>query len=605
MIKRITFFIVGVLIAAAAVFIVPTLWFQPWSVNHFYARVFLTYALRHPMLLTQMGVLNGVPIGSWRDQLDDFSPAGEAADVKMARDNLNRLLRYDRTKMSPEARLSADVLEWFLRDTVEGDRFRELSYPLNQMYGFQEQLPDFMLNLQPLHSARDARSYVRRVAAFAPAVDQTLERVKIREARGVMPPRFVLREVQSEMERFVARPAEQNDLYTHFVAATDSMRGIEAKPRERLRADLRRILETSALPAYRRLIAVVAREESLSTDDDGVWKLPDGDKYYDYLLRSHTTSSLPADSIHTLGLREVERVQGEMRALMRRVPVRRGTFAEQLRQMRRDPAFGFPAGDKGRRQILARYDSILADASLRCDSLFGVRPHGRLRVERVPAFKEATSPGAYYNSGAFDGSRPGIFFANLRDPAETRRPDMRTLAYHEGIPGHHLQISWAQNIEGVPMARKVLPFTAYVEGWALYAERLAKEMGAYDNDPYGDLGRLQAEMFRAVRLVVDTGIHAKHWTRAQAIAYMREKTGMVESDVTSEVERYIVSPGQACAYKIGMLKILELRERAKTKLGARFDLKAFHDVILGGGAMPLTVLETRVNDWIAQTKAKG
>ena len=608
--KRFLLIAFTLVIAAAAVFVVPTVWFQPWSVNHLYARIFITYLLRHPQLLTQMGVLNGVPFGDWRDRLDDYSPKGELDDIKFMQENLNRLHRYDRSKMSPEDRLSYDVMDWFVTDQLNGAKFRLEYYPLNQMFGFQSELPDFMLNTQPLKRPRDAESYVRRLHGFGAAFDQTLERVKERDRAGVMPPRFVLREVREQMERFVSKPPAANDLVTHFESRVDSIAGLDSTKRRQYAAEVRAEVQNTVYPAYARAIALVKEQEGRATDDDGVWKLPHGAEYYDYALASHTTTRMPADTIHALGLRQVAELQARMVPLLDEVRVGGRGFGERMSHMRKDVRFGFPPGDSGRAMILARYHEILDDASARCDSLFGLKPKARLTVERVPAFKEATAPGAYYNEGALDGSRPGTFFVNLRDPTHTRRPDMRTLAYHEGIPGHHFQISIAQELKGVPMFRKVLPFTAYSEGWGLYAERVGLEHG-FHRDAYDSLGALGAELFRAVRLVVDTGIHRQRWTRQQAIDYMVANTGMDTAEVVSEVERYIVLPGQACAYKVGQLEILSLRDRAQARLGPRFDLKRFHDVVLGHGALPLTLLERVVDEWIdrelsaARVQGKG
>ena len=274
-----------------------------------------------------------------------------------------------------------------------------------------------------------------------------------------------------------------------------------------------------------------------------------------------------------------------------------------MERLGKDPPFHFSNDDKGRADALAEYNRLLAEATERSKQLFLTMPKAKLEVQRVPQFKEATAPGAYYQGAALDGTRPGVFFANLRDMNDVPKWSMPTLAYHEGIPGHHWQISIAQELRGLPQFRKIIPFTAYAEGWALYTEWLAKQAGWYEKDPFGDLGRLQAELFRAVRLVVDTGIHAKRWTREQAIAYMREKTGMTEKEVTAEIERYIVMPGQACAYKVGMLKIQELRARAEKELGAKFDQREFHDVVLKNGSLPLEILEEQVNDYIARKKA--
>jgi len=598
-VKRVLLGLLALIVVAAAVFVVPTWWFQPWSVNHFYARVFLQYALRHPELLTQLGVLNDVPIGDWRDRLDDYSPAGEDAELAFAKENLTRLRRYDRARMKPEEQLSFDVMDHFIANAVDGERFRHHTYPVNQLFGFQSSLPDFLISTQPLKTPRDAESFARRLAAAPAAYDHTLERLRLREQKDIVPPRFVLRAVIAEMKKVANAPLDDNVLVAHFRAATDTMPKLDAARRDALRARVRGEVETGFLPAYRRMLAFLEEQETRATDDDGVWKLPDGDAYYDFALKTFTTTDLPADTIHALGLREVARLQAEMNPLLDRVKVAPGPFGRRMEAMRLDPAFGYPAGDSGRALILARYQEILDDASRRSESLFDVRPKGAMKVERIPPFKEATSPGAYYNSGAFDGSRPGIFYANLRDPAETRRPDMRTLAYHEGIPGHHFQITIAQELKGMPFFRKVIPFTAYSEGWALYAEKVALEHG-FHQDAYDSLGSLGAEIFRAVRLVVDTGIHRKRWTRRQAIDYMVANTGMDSASVITEIERYIVIPGQACAYKVGQLQILALRERAKERLGDAFDIRKFHDVVLKQGSLPMTLLERVVEDWIAR-----
>jgi len=311
--------------------------------------------------------------------------------------------------------------------------------------------------------------------------------------------------------------------------------------------------------------------------------------------------------VHDLGLAEVARIEAEMKEILLAQSELRPqeSVAQALARLAREPRFLYPDNDDGRRTALADYTAMLREQLERSKALFGRLPVAQIEVRRVPEFTDKTAPGAYYNPPAMDGTRPGVFFANLRDMAETPKFGMRTLAIHEGVPGHHFQIAIAQELQGVPTFRKVLPFTAYMEGWALYTEWLGKDMGLYANDPYGDLGRLQAEMFRAVRLVVDTGIHFKRWPREQAIAYMVEKTGLPESGVIAEIERYIVDPGQACAYKIGMLRIQAARARAEQALGARFDaqaLKDFHDMLLAGGALPLEVLDEQVDAWITQRR---
>jgi uncharacterized protein (DUF885 family) len=322
------------------------------------------------------------------------------------------------------------------------------------------------------------------------------------------------------------------------------------------------------------------------------------------MLRMATTTDYTPDQIHELGLSEVARITAQMDELLTAQGLTTGTVGERMQALGKDPKSQYPNTDEGRKQVLARYQAILDEVNAKMPQYFRTLPPQRLTVARVPLAAEKGSAGAYYEAAAMDGSRPGTFFANLRDTSEQPIFGMKTLSYHEGIPGHHFQISVAQNIEGVPLIRQQTLYSAYAEGWALYAERFAAEIGMYKDDPFGDLGRLQAELFRAVRLVDDTGLHAKGWTREQAIDYMVKTTGMNEAEVTSEVERYMGMPGQACAYKVGQLKILALRDRARTELGPKFNIKEFHAVVLEHGGVPLTLLEKLVDEWIASQKGQ-
>ena len=360
-------------------------------------------------------------------------------------------------------------------------------------------------------------------------------------------------------------------------------------------------LGKSVVPAYQALAAYLESLRPKATRNDGVWALPDGDRFYQYAIESNTTTRMGADEIHALGLAEVARIGSEMDRILSDAGYAEGTRNERMQKLGASPAQRYPDTDAGRAQILADYEAIIKEISAGLDPWFGIKPKAGVVVVRVPTFAEKTAPGAYYNPPPLDGSKPGRFYANLGDVGETLKYGMRTLAYHEAVPGHHLQIAIAQQIEGLPFFRKLVPFTAYLEGWALYAEQLAWEAG-FEKNPLDNLGRLQSEMFRAVRLVVDTGLHSKRWTREQAIEYMVANTGMPESAVVVEIERYIVAPGQALAYKVGMLKILELRERAKKALGSRFDIREFHDEVLKSGAMPLSILERVIDAYIARKK---
>jgi uncharacterized protein (DUF885 family) len=508
------------------------------------------------------------------------------------------LRAYDRTKQTESQLLSTDILEWFLNNTVEGQKYMYHNYPLNQLSGEQSELPSFMDAIHRIENEGDAEDYVTRLSKFGTRFDQVLESVRIREQKGIIPPRFVIDKVLDQMRNFVSQDAKSNILYVSFQKKLEKAK-IEASDKQELlqRAE-EQIMET-VYPAYNRMIEEFVRLQKIATTDDGVWKLPDGDAYYSYQLWSRTTTRMDPAEIHELGVSEVERIQGEMRVILDDLGITGKTIAEHIQDLAKDPRFLYPATDEGRKQCLADYQSIINEMDRGIGNAFDIRPKAGVQVERVPEFKEKTESGAYYNAPSMDGSRPGIFYANLRDMNEIPKWGMRTLAYHEAIPGHHFQIAIQMDLQGVPTFRKIIPFTAYSEGWALYAERLAWELG-FHKDPYTNLGRLQAELFRAVRLVVDTGIHRKRWTREQAIQYMLENTGMGEGEVTAEIERYIVSPGQACAYKVGQLKILELREKAKKALGSRFKLQDFHNVVLQNGAMPLDILEAQVDQYIAK-----
>ena len=321
-----------------------------------------------------------------------------------------------------------------------------------------------------------------------------------------------------------------------------------------------------------------------------------------YALRHHTTTDMTAEEIHQIGLAEVDRILADMRSILDGLGHTEGSVGEIMATLGREERFLYPDTKASREVILDRYREIIEEVYTKLGPAFEITPSASVEVRRVPEFKEATSAGAYYNIPAMDGSRPGVFYANLRDVRDIAKYGMKTLAYHEAVPGHHFQLAIQQEMQGVPQFRQVLTFTAFVEGWALYSERLAGEYGFYEGDPYGDLGRLQAELFRSVRLVVDTGIHHKRWKRERAIEYMLETTGMAQKDVTAEIERYIVMPGQACAYKIGQMKFLEFRERAQTELGDAFDIREFHSVVLGGGAMPFEILERQVDAYIEEAK---
>jgi uncharacterized protein (DUF885 family) len=593
---------VAVLFVAAANFLVNLVWFRPWSLDLFYEKVFAQVLFDEPELLSSVGLVEQFGITGHNGKLGDESPAHQQHRFERAKHDLADLHAYPRQRQSASQRLSTHILEWYLEREIEGEKYQFHNYPVNQLFGVQNEFPSFMANTHRLLDARDCEYYLQRLAGVPAKFDQLLESLRLREQKHILPPRFVVEKVLKEMNAFVAQPPAQNILAASFRTRTAKIAGLSDAQRDAFNARVETAVNDTVYPAYRTLIDYFNGLLPKTTTEDGVWKLPDGDAFYAYVLQTNTTTALRPQEVHELGLREVARIEAEMRAILDGNGLRGRTIADAMQALGNDPRFLFANDANGRAQALTEYTRLITQAVERSKSLFATVPKAKIEVRRVPEFKESTSAGAYYEAGAFDGTRPGVFYANLRDMRTVAKWSMPTLAYHEAVPGHHWQISTAQELEGVPQFRKLIPFTAYIEGWALYAEWLAHDAGWYDGDPFGDIGRLQAEMFRAVRLVVDTGIHAKRWSRERAIDYMHEKTGMAQADVTAEVERYIVAPGQACAYKVGMLEIQALRARAQTELGPRFDQREFHDVVLKNGAMPLEILDEQVVAYIQARK---
>ncbi|NOT40957.1 MAG: DUF885 domain-containing protein [Alphaproteobacteria bacterium] len=605
-ILRIVGYALLIALAGGGYWLYQLVWGRPFNFDHLIDRQSIYFLMEQPELLTQLGAIDGTMLDYHSDKLDEFTLAERDRFYAVAKRNIDEIKSYDRASLTAEQQTTYDVMLWWQERALLNQRFPWATvgglYPMNQMFGEQLGLPRFMQFSHQVKNEKTARNYVVRLNAFGTHFDQVLVEIERQASLKVLPPRFVIDAIIASTDTFRKPDPKDNPLVATFREKLGKLTDIDKKLATELEAAAVAAVKDVVYPAYGRIKATFERLRPQATEDDGVWKLPGGDAFYADAVRQFTTTDMTPEQIHTLGLAEVVRLEGEMDAVLRSVGETNGPLVDRMERLSRDPRFTFSADDAGRERILAGYRTLLEAMQKRLPEAFKKIPPQKLEVVRVPTYAEATSAGAYYNPPSFDGGKPGQFFANVRDPAETASWQMPTLAYHEGVPGHHFQIATAQNIEGVAFARRVLPFTAFSEGWALYAEHLAKDMGVYDKDPYGDLGRLQAEMFRAVRLVADTGIHAKRWTRQQAIDYMHSKTGMSVTEVTSEIERYIVMPGQALAYKIGMLKILELRERAKAALAAKFDLKAFHEIVLGGGALPLTILEQRVDTWIALQK---
>jgi uncharacterized protein (DUF885 family) len=565
--------------------------------------------LRDPETLSFLGFLDNTILDFHSHRLTDASPAYEEKTRENARRNLRLITSYDRSKLSQQERLTYDIFAAYLQGIVDSRRFPYHvnnvmypgPYPVNQLHGVQSEVPEFLESSHRIVDVKSAKRYRERLRAVESKLDQVLESLKAREETGAIPPRFAVTKVIAQVEEFVATPATESILYVCFASKIDDCEKINEDDRARLKEEVIVEIEETVYPAYRKLLEYLRSLALKAQTNHGVWKLENGEEYYRWILRFHTTTDMTPEEVHNLGLNEVKRIEGQMQEILAQQGYAGESVAGLMNRLSQEDRFLYPDTDEGREQILTDYAGIIAGIEAELDGTFSVLPKQGVEVHRVPVFKEQTAPGAYYRPPSLSGSRPGIFYANLRSVEEVPKFGMRTLAYHEAVPGHHLQMAIAQEVKGIPTFRKVYPFTAFVEGWALYAEQLAWELG-FQQDPFSNLGRLQAELFRAVRLVVDTGLHQKRWTREEAIAYMLAKTGLPETEVVAEIERYLVQPGQACAYKVGMIKILEMRERVRRELGEAYDVGEFHSILLENGSMPLYVLERIIDDYIASRK---
>jgi len=503
--------------------------------------------------------------------------------------------------LSKEALLSYKLFKQTLENNIEDYKYRLHDYPVNQMFGAQSGKPAFMINMHRIDNAKDAEDYVSRLNGFNSFFSQLVENLKAREAIGIIPPKFVFDKVIEDSENIlIGQPFDSTDqkstLLNDFLEKIDTL-DIAADTKSNLETRARHALLTSVKPAYLSLISFMKAQKERANYDHGAWKFPDGEAFFITALKRTTTTNLTANEIHEIGLNEVARIHGEMDVIRNTVGFE-GTLQDFFQFMKTDKQFYYTADKQGKDAYLKEAIHLIDSMKTRLDELFITKPKADIKVKAVESFREKSAGKAFYNRPAADGSRPGIYYANLYDMESMPSYQMEALAYHEGIPGHHMQLAIQQELEDVPMFRKYGGYTAYTEGWGLYSEFIPKEMGFYA-DPYSDFGRLAMELWRACRLVVDTGIHSKKWTREEGIKYYTDNTPNAELDAIKMVERHIVMPGQATAYKIGMMKILELREKAKNALGDSFDLREFHEVVIAQGAIPLNVLEDFVDAYIS------
>lgn len=566
--------------------------------NEFFAKALQEALADKPVFLTYLGQKKDY--GKWTD----ISEVQDAKDLALTKRQLQELKKLDYDKLGAQEQLSYRLFEDQSNAEIAGYKFRNHTYFVNQMFGTQSQTPAFLINMHRVSSKSDAEAYVSRLNGVKALFAQLEQRLLASEKLGVLTPKFVFPKVIGDSQNIiVGKPFDNSDksspLWEDINKKVDAL-DISKAEKSKLLADAKTAMLTSFKPAYQSLIALLKQQEQRASTQDGAWKFPDGENYYKYRLKKITTTDMSADEIHQLGLAEVARIHNEMKVIKDKVGFK-GNLQEFFTFMRSDKQFKLPNTDAGRAVYLKNAVTAIDTMKASLDSMFIVKPKAELKVKRVEPFREKSAGRAFYQSPSLDGSRPGTYYVNLEDMNQMAVYELEALAYHEGIPGHHMQRAIAQELEGIPTFRKIGGYTAYTEGWGLYSEMLPKEYGFYQ-DPYSDFGRLSMELWRACRLVVDTGIHAQKWSREKAIDYLREATPSPELDVVKAIERYIVMPGQATAYKIGMLKILELRANAKTALGKKFDIRDFHDVILKNGALPLSVLEEQVDAYIKLTK---
>ncbi|MDT9600686.1 DUF885 domain-containing protein [Sphingosinicella rhizophila] len=555
--------------------------------------------LADPELRTSLGLDTGE--GAWaKSKLQDRSAQALARDRAKVRAAYARLQAIDRDALAGPERIDYDTVAQLYGTVTSGyDQFDygTFSWPepysVSQLGGTYNAIPDFLASQHRIETREDADAYLARLADFAVQADNENARLRGEYAMGVIPPDFVVARTIALIGNLTAVPAAQSGMVTSL-AMRAKAKGIPGDWAARAAT----ILDKQVYPALARQADLFRSIQARAPHDAGVWRLPEGEAYYAYALRYATTTGMGAEEIHRLGLDQMADLSARADAVLKAEGLTRGTVAQRIRALGTDPRFLYPDSDAGREILLADLNRQLAAMQQRLPDWFGRLPRAGVEIKRIPPETEAGAPGGYYQSPALDGSRPGAYYINLRDTAELPKWSLPTLTYHESLPGHHLQIALSQESAGIHPLRRLSSYSVYTEGWGLYAEQLADEMGVYEQDPFGKIGYLQSFMFRAARLVVDTGLHHKRWSREQGIRYMAETMGDAETTIATEVERYCVWPGQATSYKVGQTQWSALREQARSRLGDRFDIKGFHDTALAAGAVPLTVLDQVIDDWV-------
>ena len=565
------------------------------KLNAYLDKKFDEYVERHPEYQTYLGIKKDY------DRWDDISPKAQDAELEVNRQSLQWLVDSVSTDLlNEQALLSYTLYKQKLEQRIADHRYRLYNYPLNQMSGKQSGVPAFLINMHKITTKKDAEDYIKRLRAIRPLFDQLIDNLREREKAGVIAPNYVFGHVLNDSKNVISGfPFAGEDSCALFEDFHDKVMGLDVSLTEKdelLNLSKAALLE-SVKPAYNKLIGLVNKLMGAHDEEDGVWRLEGGAAFYENALRRTTTTEMSAEEIHQLGLREVNRIHEEMSIIKNNVRFK-GSLKEFFVELKESDVYYYPQTENGKKEYIKEAENIINAFKRRLDDLFITKPKADMNVKSVEAFREKSAGKAFYQRAAPDGSRPGTYYANTYRMRMMPKYQMEALAYHEGIPGHHMQISIAQELKGLPKFRKYGGYTAYVEGWGLYSEYLPKELGFY-SDPYSDFGRLAMELWRSCRLVVDTGIHAKKWTREQGIEYYLENTPNDELDCIKMVERHVVYPSQATAYKIGMNKIIDLKNGAQDILGEKFDIREFHETILARGAVPLNILEKHVEEMIA------
>tara|TARA_B100001167_G_scaffold190685_1_gene158044 strand:+ start:767 stop:2584 length:1818 start_codon:yes stop_codon:yes gene_type:complete len=595
-------YLIAAVVAVGLVFAVNLFFMKPFSLDHYLAKELIFEMIDSPESLTYLGVVDRFNwITGHQSKISITGLNDLKKDLVEAKEAKTMLLSYKDSSLTNQQRITKKISIFDLNNFIEeSEKFPYHNYPLNQIGGIHLNLVEFMTDIHPIRNVREAEAYINRLSLFDESFKAALEILEAQRKQGIFPPKFVFEHVIRQLNEFLNYQSEKNPLKEVFIRKINEL-DLEKTVLTELVSKLDLAIEENVKPGFEFLVRFMKDTLPEANIHHGVWSLPNGDNFYALRLKVYTTTNYSAQEIHNIGLKEVERITTRMQEIVIQLGYGKNIDVGQLmNQLNEDTRFLYADTPDRKQMVIQDYSDIVEETWNASENYFHKMPLSQVVVKAVPDYSEQNQAGGYYMSPALDGSRPGVFYANLYDIKQTPTYSMRTLAFHEAIPGHHLQNALNLENEDLSLYRRFgYGTSAFSEGWALYAERLSLEIGLANN-PYDELGVLQSELFRAVRLVVDTGIHFKRWTREEAMDYMKRVTGMSDTEVTSEIERYIVWPGQACSYKVGMLKLLQLREKAQNELGDKYDIRDFHSVVLDHGEPPLFIVEELVNQMIMQ-----